>query len=865
MPCERGSDDRNIYDHPVLPMRAPFRLIVLSSLLCVALGAPSALAQVTVEGRVTDAETGEPLPQANLRVKGTYTGTITNERGRYTLAVDSLPATVLVRYIGYESAQIRITEDTDPRRDVALAPSTVAMEEVVVTGNDNPGRRIMRKVIEQKQTWWDSLDTYAVDAYGRYTLSNDTGVVAVYETQTRAFWDRERGTREVVRARRQTKNLGMMEDALPAASSVLNLYRDNVTVAGSDLMGVTHPDALDRYTFTLDTVRVRDGKKVYDIRVEPENRLASAFAGRVSVLDSAYAMIEADLRPAQSLRLPRVVKSRSLTFEQQFSNFGGAFWLPVDFRAERQFELALSAFVTIPRMVLDQVVRLDGYEINGPLPDSLYAPDADRVVAGTRVQAASPTSVDSIVVDSLGADGPFVPLSDDQKRAYARRDSAQSLSDAFQPQGLLGSVLDLSTSEDGVTLGSNEEDEAASDTTGASADSSQTGLGAALDMRRPRPHLWYNRVEGPHVGGRASLEIAETVTVGVRGGHSFFLEEPGRWSYGGSVETRLPTDVLDRLTVKYRYGVDPRYESKARLFPPLTRGVNSLWTLFGEPDYYDYFGNERLRVGLATELPNTDFRARLQYRTERHFSVTEVNDYNVLGRSTVFKRRTRQPPNPSIADGRLRSLHLRLAWGDDPRPRGVLPVDRVELAVEHTGDWLQSDFSFTRGEVAVDARVETFFRRRALPTALDVRAVAGGALGTLPLQRFGVVEAGPLPFTPFGALRTLDDRPYQGTAHAAFFWEHNFRTVPFELLGLYGLADRHIGLILHGGHGRTWMGDERQTDLRRKGVFVRTSDGMHHEVGLSVNGVLRDLLRVDFTARLDRRVYSIGVSLLRFI
>ena len=845
-----------------MPLRYSFLLLI--AICGVGFGAGSASAQVTLRGQVTDARTGEPLPQANLRVEGTYRGTITSKKGRYTLAVDSLPATVLVRYIGYETAHLRVTANTATRQDVALSPSTVAMEEVVVTGSGNPGRRIMERVIEQKQTWWDRLDTYQVDAYGRYTVANDTGIVAIYETQTRAFWDRERGTREVVRARRQTQNLGMLGQALPAASSVLNLYRDNVTVAGSELMGVTHPKALDRYAFTLDSVRVIDGQEVFDIRVEPQNRLASTFVGRVSVIDSVYAMVEARLRPARSLRLPRVVKNRSLAFEQQFSNFGGPYWLPLDFRAERQFTLAFSAFLTFPKITLDQVVRLSGYDLNAPLPDSLYDAANDPVVVGSQVSEAPPSSVGETALDSLGTDGPFVPLSEAQKQAYANPDSTQRLGEAFQPKGLLGSFLDLSASEDGFSMGTEDGDGAETDTTRADSVASG-GFLSAVEAEWPRPRIWYNRVEGPHLGGRVEFQIGDAVIVGGRVGHSFFLDGPARWSYGGHLSVGLPTDVFEKVEASYRYGVDPRYASKARFFPPLTRMVNSLWTLFGEPDYYDYFGNERLRVGVTAPIPGLDADARLQYRTERHFSITEVHDYTVLGRSGVLGKHIRQPPNPPIDDGRLRSFHLRVAWGDAPEPRGILPVERIEVAVEHSAEWLASDFAFTQMRAAIDWRINTFFRRRVLPNTLDLRAVAGGALGTLPLQRFGVVEASPLPFTPFGALRTLDDRPYQGHAHAGLFWEHNFRTVPFELVGLYGVADRHVELLLHGGHARTWIDDQRQTALLRRGIDLRTPDGVHHEIGISVNGLLRDLLRVDFTARLDRQAYSIGVSLLRFI
>jgi len=837
--------------------KAIFHLTLIA--LLGGLAASPVLGQTTIRGRVTDAATGESLPQANLQIEGTYTGTITNAQGRYSLAVDSLPATVLVRYIGYQTARIRVTDESSARQDVALKPSPMEMDEVVVTGSENPGRRIMERVIEQKKTWWDSLGTYTVDAFSRYTVSNDTGIVAIYETQTEAFWDRERGTREVVRSRRQTENLGNTVDALPAASSVLNLYRDNVTVAGAELMGVTHPDALDRYSFTLDSTRARNGRRVYDILVEPQSRLTSAFRGQVSILDSADAMIEARLRPAQSLRLPRMVESQSLRFEQQFSNFGGPYWLPVDFRAQRKFKLSFSAFLSLPEFNFDQVSRLSGYQLNGPLPDSLYDEESESVVEGTRVAEAPPAQTDSMTLDSLGTDGPFVPLSNEERRVYTNRDSTQQLGEAFRPSGPLADLAEMSSSGGGFSLGLGSDDGAA-DTTEADT----SGAPNSVDVQWPVPRFRYNRVEGPFVGGRVAFEVGERVTLGLQGGHSFFLDSSLRWSYGGSAEVTLPTKALDHLSVSYRYGVDPRYDAEVRLFSTFAQGVNSLWTLLGEPDYYDYFGNERVHVGLHGAIPRADLHGQLQFRNERHLSVTEVSDYNVLGRSSFFGRSTRQPPNPVIEDGQLRSLAMSVRWGDDSLLLGVLPVDRVQLNVEHTGDWLASDFSFTRAKLSADARLSTFFRRRIQPTTLDLRVVGGGALGTLPLQRYGVIEASPLPYTPFGALRTLDDRPYQGSEYAALFWEHNFRTVPFELLGLYGIADRSIELILHGGHGRTWIDDGQDATLRRRGVGLRTADEVHHELGISVNGVLRDLLRIDFTARLDRPAYSIGVSLLRY-
>ena len=127
-----------------------------------------------IQGTVTDASTGEPLPAATVHVLGAYDGTISNTEGRYVLSLRSLPAVVEVRYIGYRSQQYHVTEDAADVRDFALEPVPIEMEALVVTAEDM-GPNIMRKVIAQKQTWWDSLETFRVEAYSRVCLLQGKG------------------------------------------------------------------------------------------------------------------------------------------------------------------------------------------------------------------------------------------------------------------------------------------------------------------------------------------------------------------------------------------------------------------------------------------------------------------------------------------------------------------------------------------------------------------------------------------------------------------------------------------------------------------------------------------------------------------
>lgn len=88
--------------------------------------------QEQIQGTVTDASTGEPLPGVNIAVKGTTTGTSTDQDGAYELNVPSLQDTLVFSFIGYQAQEIPIQGRTTV--DVSLKPLTIAGDEVVVIG-----------------------------------------------------------------------------------------------------------------------------------------------------------------------------------------------------------------------------------------------------------------------------------------------------------------------------------------------------------------------------------------------------------------------------------------------------------------------------------------------------------------------------------------------------------------------------------------------------------------------------------------------------------------------------------------------------------------------------------------------------------
>ncbi len=89
----------------------------------------AAIAQ-TVSGVITDSKTGDPIIGANILVKGTTTGTISDLDGSYSLNA-SEGQTLVISYIGYSNKEVVVGASSTI--DVALQEGEV-LDEVVVVG-----------------------------------------------------------------------------------------------------------------------------------------------------------------------------------------------------------------------------------------------------------------------------------------------------------------------------------------------------------------------------------------------------------------------------------------------------------------------------------------------------------------------------------------------------------------------------------------------------------------------------------------------------------------------------------------------------------------------------------------------------------
>jgi len=101
-------------------------------LMCLLLGFihPAVAQNNVVRGKVTDAS-GEAIIGVNVAQKGSDVGTVTDDKGNFTL---SLPgnATLVISYLGYVTKEVKVNNQTN--LTVQLSEDTKMLEELVVTG-----------------------------------------------------------------------------------------------------------------------------------------------------------------------------------------------------------------------------------------------------------------------------------------------------------------------------------------------------------------------------------------------------------------------------------------------------------------------------------------------------------------------------------------------------------------------------------------------------------------------------------------------------------------------------------------------------------------------------------------------------------
>lgn len=756
---------------------------------------------IVLRGVVQDSASGEFLPVANIQVEGTYQGAITNRDGQFQLPVESLPVTLVIRYIGYETGRVEVRESGT--LVIRLRPLAIQMREVVITGED-PAVGIMREVIRRKKIWQAKLNTFHADSYSRLNFGKDTVLGGVAEQLSDLYWKRDKGIREVLKSKRHTANLDQVTFSLSQGEdgSLLNFYDDDIQIQGSRFVGPTHPDAFDYYDFRLMGEQRTGDQNFFVISVQPTTKLQPVFIGQIRVSEEHMALVDIELKPADHVTYPIPIQRWGVEYKQQFSMFANETWLPLGMHVEGQIKIAMPG-IEFPNIRYNMMAGFSNFEINATLPDSIYR--------GKRLVFADSTSLkDTTLFESAGT---RIPLSEDEQTAYTTLTKQDKIEKIFKPTGMLSRFVQMDDGE---------------------PDSTKRKSFLGRMTKGVSPDLKYNRVEGGHLGIAYEQSLSKTLKVKIRGGYMTALEEGFYGFRAGWIHSRKN----DRIDVEGSYGIETRYPSDA-----YAEFVASFQPLTGYRDYFDYYRVAKGSLSGTHFVRAWDTRFGGGVRVERHRSVAEQTNFDLFGRRYI------QRVNPPVKEGDLRSIFLRVRYGNDHVPAAPSWQNGIVAEAEFAPSQIPgNDFKYARYQCSLNWRFPTFLTRRFLPNVLDVRLVASTYTGKLPIQRWSSLDGSLGYFTPTATFRTLRSRPLEGEKSAAIFWEHHFRSLPFEWIGWESATRKGYGFIAFGGHGRTWI---KETTLQALSFAPSYQNEMYHELGLSLNGVF-SLFRIDAAYRMGR-------------
>ena len=150
-------------------------LLIRSNFILLLFLLPAAgIAQTVVKGKVTDANSGDPIPFANIIFKGTTHGTTTDFDGNFTVKTSSSADSLVVSYMGYTTRTKKVQPGISQVVNFQLEEVVTNLQEIVFEAGENPAFEILRNVVRNKSSNDKrKLTAYEYDTYTKIEVDVD--------------------------------------------------------------------------------------------------------------------------------------------------------------------------------------------------------------------------------------------------------------------------------------------------------------------------------------------------------------------------------------------------------------------------------------------------------------------------------------------------------------------------------------------------------------------------------------------------------------------------------------------------------------------------------------------------------------------
>lgn len=308
-------------------MRRPL-LIVFFLLFSISLRA-----QFTISGKVSDAETGDPIAFANVILKGTKTGITTDFEGNYLIQTNALSDSLAVSYLGYTSQRKPLLDQAEQVLNFQLRSTAFDLDAFVFEAGENPAFEIIRKAVERRKDFDKrSLIAYETKNYTKIEididnlsedfrqrksvqkvtqvldsiqqLTNDEGekILPVFfsETVSKFYYRNNPELRKEVIEKSKVTGVGITDGSTTSqiTGSVFqeyNFYKNWLSILNKDFISPISDGWKSSYDYDLlDSVLVGQDT-CYKLQVYPRREQDLAFTGTIWIKKDDHSLKQVDL------------------------------------------------------------------------------------------------------------------------------------------------------------------------------------------------------------------------------------------------------------------------------------------------------------------------------------------------------------------------------------------------------------------------------------------------------------------------------------------------------------------------------------------------------------------------------------------
>jgi hypothetical protein len=394
--------------------------ILLVFFYCISVS--SIFGQFVIKGRVTDANNGDPIPFASVGLVGVNQGARTNFQGEFTLNSKFTADSLFTSFVGYKKRVKKITRGLAFQEiNFQIEPSTLEMAEVKVYSGENPAFKILRGVLQHKESNDRSkLTAYEYDSYSKMELDVDNIsekfkerrvmkdiaqaikkfeemagedgklIIPTYLSESIGkfyYLENPKRKKEFIQ-KTNIKGVGVSDGSfvsqLVGGNLVANynFYQNYVPFFGKDFASPIGENWKAKYSYFLgDTVNV-EGRVCYQLDFDPKNSADLVFRGQMWIDTTSFALVQIDAVVDKGANLNFIER---IKISQELEQTSNGVWLPARTRFLIDLEeisqgsagMLLKMYISNKDFVVNKPHEISFYDVPSEVAQDATQPNAE--------------------------------------------------------------------------------------------------------------------------------------------------------------------------------------------------------------------------------------------------------------------------------------------------------------------------------------------------------------------------------------------------------------------------------------------------------------------------------------------------------